>query len=67
MPSLRPLQSGDLISIEAEARWAGYVAQNTHPVFLGRAPDIYKELFHRQQEAIERCYEALRPGATAVR
>lgn len=64
MPSLRPLRSGDLISIEAEARWAGYVAQNTQPVFLGRAPDIYRQLFHRQQEAIERCYEALRPGAT---
>jgi len=64
MPSGRKLCAGDMITVEAEARWAGYVAQNTQPVFLGEAPAEYREMFSLQQEAVARCYELLRPGST---
>lgn len=64
MPSRRPLERGDTISVEAEARWGGYVAQNTQPFFLGKAPEEYHRMFALQQEAIARCYEALVPGNT---
>ncbi len=64
MPTRRPLQHGDMILIEAEARWAGYIAQNTQPFFIGKAPAEYHDMFARQQEAIQLCYGMLRPGET---
>lgn len=67
MPTRRPLQHGDIILTEAEARWGGYVAQNTQAFFIGKAPAEYHDMFARQQEAIELCYEMLRPGETVGR
>lgn len=64
MPSRRKLALGDAISTEAEARWGGYIAQNTQPLFVGKAPEEYKHMFALQQEAIARCYDVLRPGNT---
>lgn len=64
MPSRRKLCVGDVISTEAEARWGGYIAQNTQPAFVGKAPDEYRRMFVLQQEALAACYEQLRPGRT---
>lgn len=64
VPSRRKLALGDAISTEAEARWGGYTAQNTQPLFVGKAPEEYKHMFALQQEAIARCYDVLRPGNT---
>jgi Xaa-Pro aminopeptidase len=63
-PTGRPLQAGDVIHTELEARWAGYVGQRTQPAFVGRAPAEYRTMFELQQEALARCYELLRPGTT---
>ncbi|MEO7242198.1 MAG: M24 family metallopeptidase [Variovorax sp.] len=67
MPTRRPLQQGDMILTEAEARWGGYVAQNTQPLFIGKAPTEYRDMFARQQEAIALIYDLLRPGETLGR
>lgn len=64
MPSRRKVCAGDMILIEAEARWGGYIAQNTQPLFVGRAPDEYRRMFALQQEALAACHERLRPGST---
>ncbi|WP_016832677.1 M24 family metallopeptidase [Herbaspirillum lusitanum] len=64
MPTRRPLQRGDIIITETEARWGGYVAQNTQTLFVGKAPAEYHEMFALQQEAIALCYDMLRPGVT---
>lgn len=64
MPSRRKLARGDMISTEAEARWGGYIAQVTQPLFIGAAPQEYKRMFALQQEAVARCYDVLRPGNT---
>jgi Xaa-Pro dipeptidase len=64
MPSRRVLRAGDMICTEAEARWGGYIAQVTQPMFLGKAPEDYKRMFFRQQEALAACHENLRPGRT---
>jgi Xaa-Pro aminopeptidase len=64
MPTQRPLQAGDVIANEVEGRWAGYVAQGVQPAVLGPVPALYAEMFRIQQEALDRCYEALRPGST---
>lgn len=62
MPTARPFYPGDMICTEAEARWAGYIAQNTQPLFVGKAPPEYHAMFALQQEAVAACYEKLRPG-----
>ena len=64
MPTQRPLQSGDMISMEIEARWGGYIAQNTQPAFLGPVPDEYLRMFDRQQNALHACYDMLHSGVT---
>ena len=64
MPSRRRFCAGDMILTEAEARWGGYIAQNTQPLFVGKAPDEYRRMFARQQEALAACHERLRPGST---
>lgn len=64
MPSARKLTKGDMICTEAEARWGGYIAQNTQPLFIGKAPDEYHRMFDLQQEAVAACYDKLRPGNT---
>jgi Xaa-Pro aminopeptidase len=63
-PTARPLCKGDIIHTELEARWAGYVGQRTQPAFIGPAPAEYWTMFRMQQDALARCYELLRPGAT---
>jgi Xaa-Pro dipeptidase len=63
-PSKRKLGLGDMILTEAEARWGGYIAQNTQPLFIGKAPEDYKRMFALQQETLAACYEKLRPGYT---
>ena len=64
LPSLRKLADGDMIVVEAEGRWGGYIAQNTQPLFIGKAPDEYQTMFALQQEAVACCYENMRPGKT---
>lgn len=64
LPTQRPIQVGDVIASEIEGRWAGYVGQATQPGVIGPAPTLYREMFQLQQEALARCYEVLRPGAT---
>ena len=63
MPSGRPMQQGDMLSMEMEGRWAGYIGQITQIAFLGDIPDEYERMFDLQQQALHRCYELLRPGA----
>lgn len=65
-PSARKLRAGDMISNEIEARWAGYVAQGVQPVVLGTLPAEYAAMFRVQQNALDRCYELLRPGHTVA-
>jgi Xaa-Pro dipeptidase len=64
MPTRRPIEQGEIILMEAEARWAGYIAQNTHTFTIGKADDELKAMFDRQQEAIAKCYGMMRPGTT---
>ena len=63
-PTRRKLRQGDMVLVEAEARWGGYIAQVTQPMFIGRAPSEYHTMFARQQEATQRAYELLKPGET---
>jgi Xaa-Pro dipeptidase len=63
MPSPRRMQRGDMISMELEGRWGGYIGQVTQAGFLGDVPVEYERMFEIQQQALQRCYELLRPGS----
>lgn len=62
--SRRPFYVGDMISTECEARWGGYVGQNTQQFFVGKAPDEYHRMFALQQDALAACSRKVRPGCT---
>ena len=64
MPSRRPFVDGDIISTECEARWGGYIGQNTQQMFVGKVPDEYQHMFARQQKALAACCDKIRPGNT---
>jgi Xaa-Pro dipeptidase len=63
-PSVRPIERGDIITIEADGRYMGYNGQVTAHAFVGPIPELYRELHELQQQATARCYEHLVPGAS---
>jgi Xaa-Pro aminopeptidase len=63
-PLLRPLAAGDILRVEVEGRYAGYCGQVTQMAMLGALPAAYRELWRLQQEALQACNEAMRPGIT---
>lgn len=64
-PSLRVLESGDIIMNELEASWIGYRAQGVQPVFVQEVEPVYKELINVQREVFNRVCAGMRPGVSA--
>jgi Xaa-Pro aminopeptidase len=63
-PSFRDLQSGDVLSIEIEGRWGGYVAQIDQTFSVGPAHADLKEGMKLAYESYNRVVAAMKPGAT---
>ncbi|HEV8016698.1 MAG TPA: M24 family metallopeptidase [Stellaceae bacterium] len=63
-PLRRVLAAGDLLRVEVEGRYAGYCGQVTQMAVLGRLPEPYRDLWRLQQDALQACNAALRPGIT---
>jgi Xaa-Pro aminopeptidase len=63
-PLLRPLAAGDIVRVEVEGRYAGYCGQVTQMARLGKLPSSYRDLWRLQQDALQACNEAMRPGIT---
>ena len=64
MPTLRPLERGDIVMNEIEARWAGYVGQGVQPMFIGRVDREWHDIFATCQEILQATYEIFKPGLT---
>jgi Xaa-Pro dipeptidase len=64
LPTNRPLEPGDQIVTELEAKHAGYRAQVVQPLFVGHAPDPYPAMVEVSIKAFNRCCEIMRPGVT---
>ena len=65
MASERIITDDWYITNEIEARYAGYVGQRMQPLYIGRAiPDDLKAGFAAQNQALQSCWEATKPGAT---
>jgi Xaa-Pro dipeptidase len=62
-PTFRALQAGDLLALEIEGRWGGYVAQIDETLSVGPAHPNLRDGMHLACEAFNRVFEQLRPGA----
>lgn len=63
-PTFRALEKGDLSMNEIEAKYNGYVHHTLHPVYLGKAPEVYHRAFDAALEAFEAARAVARPGNT---
>jgi Xaa-Pro aminopeptidase len=64
LPTLRPLQNGDIVMNEIEARWLGYVGQGVQPMFIGKVDQVWRDIFKTCEEILAATYEIFKPGIT---
>ena len=63
LPSRRPLGPDDMIMVEADAKWCGYLGHNTTTHWVGEPDATARAMAAVQLEATRRCWDGLRPGA----
>ena len=63
-PSFRNLETGDVLSIEIEGRWGGYIAQIDQTFSIGPPHPDLQEGMKLTLESFERVFEAMKPGTT---
>jgi Xaa-Pro aminopeptidase len=61
---LRPLQAGDMINTELEAKYGGYIAQTVQAACLGKIPDELKRAFDASVAAFEELVKFMKPGVS---
>lgn len=64
LPTNRPLEAGDVISSELEAKYTGYRAQVVHPVFIEHAKDPYPEMFALSVALFNKMSTMMKPGVS---
>jgi Xaa-Pro dipeptidase len=64
LASGRPLGPDDVISVEVDAKWAGYLGHGAMTAWVGEPDATVHRMAEVQLEATRRCWDALRPGAT---
>ncbi len=63
-PSMRTLESGDMIINELEASYIGYRSQAVQPVFVDVATEVHSELMKVQRQVFNHLMDWLKPGVT---
>jgi Xaa-Pro aminopeptidase len=62
LPSQRPLGDTDIIMVELDARWCGYLGHGAITHQLGAPDATTRKMAELQYEATMRCIAAMRPG-----
>lgn len=65
-PTFRTLQTGDVIQVEIEGRWGGYVAQIDQTVALGITEPILQDAMRFACDSFDRIMGVLKPGVTVA-
>jgi Xaa-Pro dipeptidase len=60
----RPLQSGDMINTELEAKYGGYIAQTVQAACLGKIPAELKRAFAASVKVFEELVKFMKPGVS---
>lgn len=63
LPTRRPLQRGDMIANEVEAKYIGYAAQRVQPAFLGDPPKGLLDAMEKHRIVFGATTERMKPGA----
>lgn len=64
VPTMRPIELGDVILNEIEIKWAGYAAQGNQPMFIGAPTARQREGYSVGLRAFEDVLAAMAPGVT---
>jgi Xaa-Pro dipeptidase len=60
----RPLQAGDMINTELEAKYGGYIAQTVQAACLGKIPRELKSAFDVSVKVFDELLMLMKPGVT---
>lgn len=60
----RPLQAGDMINTELEAKYGGYIAQTVQAACLGKIPTDLKRAFDVSVEVFDELIKFMKPGVS---
>jgi Xaa-Pro dipeptidase len=60
----RPLQAGDMINTELEAKYGGYIAQTVQAACLGRIPGELQKAFDVSVKVFDELVKFMKPGVT---
>ena len=63
-PSFRKLQPGDVINMEIEGRWGGYIAQIDQTAYIGKPSQELSDGMKMSYEAFDRVVARMKPGVT---
>lgn len=62
VPTMRPLQKGDLIISEYHTKFGGYVCHTEYTVYMGKAPQELKDIWKVCIESLDISREVMVPG-----
>lgn len=62
LPSRRPMEQGEVLTVEIDGKWGGYLSHIAQTVPIGPADGDYLDMAQVQWNAAERCIAALTPG-----
>ena len=60
----RPLQAGDMVNTELEAKYGGYIAQTVQAACLGKIPDELSRAFAVSVKVFDELVKFLKPGVS---
>jgi Xaa-Pro aminopeptidase len=63
-PSFRTFQTGDVLSLEVEGRWGGYIGQLDQTFSIGPAHQDLRDGMKLTWESYDRVFAAMKPGVT---
>jgi Xaa-Pro aminopeptidase len=64
LPSFRKFKGGDVLGIEMEGRWGGYIAQIDQAFSMGAAPQDLKDGMQLIFDSYNRVVDAMKPGVS---
>lgn len=62
LASQRPIGADDIIQVEVEAKWCGYLAHAATTICMGTPDATTQAMAALQHEAFQRCMKAMQPG-----
>jgi Xaa-Pro dipeptidase len=63
-PTFRKFAEGDVLSVEFDGRWGGYISQVDQLFTFGKAPQDVQDVMKLTIESYNRVEEAMKPGVT---